>query len=53
VLRRLFALDHNFPQPMLAAMVDAVPQVELVPVRDIDPDVLRSRRLGAPARAAS
>jgi hypothetical protein len=37
VSRRLFALDHNFPQPMLAAMVDALPQVELVPVRDIDP----------------
>ena len=37
MLRRLFALDHNFPQPMLAAMVDALPQVELVPVRDIDP----------------
>ncbi|TMQ11816.1 MAG: hypothetical protein E6J90_09730 [Deltaproteobacteria bacterium] len=35
--RRLFALDHNFPQPVLAAMSDALPQVELVPVRDIDP----------------
>lgn len=34
---RLFALDHNFPQPILAAMSDALPQVELVPVRDIDP----------------
>ncbi len=34
--RRLFALDHNFPQPVLAAMADALPQVELVPVRDID-----------------
>ena len=36
--RRLFALDHNFPQPVLAAMADALPQVELVPIRDIDPD---------------
>lgn len=35
--RRLFALDHNFPQPILAAMSDALPQAELVPVRDIDP----------------
>jgi hypothetical protein len=36
-MRRLFALDHNFPQPLLAAMSDALPQVELVPVRGIDP----------------
>ena len=35
--RRLFALDHNFPQPLLAAMADVLPQAELVPVRDIDP----------------
>ena len=35
--RRLFALDHNFPQPILAALSDALPYVELVPVRDIDP----------------
>ncbi len=34
---RLFALDHNFPQPVLAAMAHALPQVELVPIRDIDP----------------
>jgi hypothetical protein len=38
VSRRLFALDHNSPQPVLAAMADALPQVELVPIRDIDPD---------------
>jgi hypothetical protein len=37
VKRRLFALDHNFPQPILGAMTDALPQAELVPVRDIDP----------------
>ncbi len=35
--RRLFALDHNFPQPILSAMSVALPQVELVPIRDIDP----------------
>ena len=35
--RKLFALDHNFPQPVLGALADALPQVELVPVRDIDP----------------
>lgn len=34
--RRLFALDHNFPQPVLAALSDALPMAELVPVRDID-----------------
>jgi hypothetical protein len=37
VIHRLFALDHNFPQPVLAALTDALPRVELVPVRDIDP----------------
>jgi hypothetical protein len=37
VLRRRFALDHNFPQPVLAALTDALPMAELVPVRDIDP----------------
>jgi hypothetical protein len=36
VTRRLFALDHNFPQPILAAFADALPHAELVPVRDID-----------------
>jgi hypothetical protein len=39
VPRRLFALDHNFPQPVLAALADALPQVELVPIRDIDPSL--------------
>jgi hypothetical protein len=38
VSRRLFALDHNFPQPVLGALGDALPQVELVPIREIDPD---------------
>jgi hypothetical protein len=32
----LFALDHNFPQPVLAALAHALPQVELIPIRDID-----------------
>jgi hypothetical protein len=36
VQRRLFALDHNFPQPILAALAGALPHAELVPVRDID-----------------
>jgi hypothetical protein len=35
--RRLFALDHNFPQPLLAALAGALPQVELVPIHDIAP----------------
>jgi hypothetical protein len=37
VVSRLFALDHNFPQPVLGAMSMALPNVELVPVRDIEP----------------
>ena len=36
-MRRVFALDHNVPHPVLAALADALPQAELVPVRDIDP----------------
>jgi hypothetical protein len=43
VASRLFALDHNFPQPVLGAMSVAIPNVELVPVRDIEP--CRSERL--------
>lgn len=35
--RRLFALDHNFPEPVLAAFADVLPMAELVPVRAIDP----------------
>lgn len=35
--RRLFALDHNFPQPVLGTLADVLPHVELVPVREIDP----------------
>lgn len=34
--RRLFALDHNFPEPVLAAFGDLLPMVELVPVRIVD-----------------
>jgi hypothetical protein len=38
VLRRLFALDHNFPQPVLAALSDVLqPVAELVPIHQIDP----------------
>jgi len=36
VTRRLFALDHNFPEPVLAAFADLLPMVELVPIRAID-----------------
>lgn len=35
--RRLFALDHNFPEPVLAVSADFLPFVELVPIRSIDP----------------
>lgn len=33
--KRLFAIDHNFPEPMLAVLADVLP-AELVPVRKID-----------------
>ena len=33
--RRLFALDHNFPEPVLLALSTALPMVELVPIRTI------------------
>ena len=35
--RRLFALDHNFPEPVLAVFGEFLPFVELVPLRSIDP----------------
>lgn len=33
----LFALDQNFPQPLVNAMAPFMPEVELVPIRVIDP----------------
>jgi hypothetical protein len=36
VAGRLFALDHNFPEPVLAAFAQVLPMVELVPIRAID-----------------
>lgn len=36
IQRRLFALDHNFPGPILSAFADALPSVELVPISNID-----------------
>jgi hypothetical protein len=33
--RRLFALDHNFPEPVLATLATAIPMADLVPVRTI------------------
>src|SRR5262245_52016978 len=33
--RRLFALDHNFPEPVLATLTTAIPMVDMVPVRTI------------------
>lgn len=32
----LFALDQNFPQPIVQALNDFIPEVELVPLRTID-----------------
>ena len=37
--RRLFALDQNFPEPIVLAIMKAVPVAELVPVRTIDPQL--------------
>ena len=34
---RLFALDHNFPEPVLGSFAALLPMVELVPIRAIDP----------------
>ncbi|HVU51296.1 MAG TPA: LysM domain-containing protein [Polyangia bacterium] len=34
--KRLFALDHNFPEPVLKAFASVMPMVEVVPVRLID-----------------
>jgi hypothetical protein len=32
----LFALDQNFPEPIIEALNDFIPEVELVPLRDVD-----------------
>jgi hypothetical protein len=34
---KLFALDQNFPEPIVTALNDFIPEAELVPLRDIDP----------------
>jgi hypothetical protein len=34
--RRLFALDHGFPQPIVAVLAEYTPDVELVPIDEID-----------------
>lgn len=34
--RRLFALDHGFPQPIVAVLGEYTPDVELVPIEQID-----------------
>ncbi len=34
--RRRFALDHNFPEPILSGLAAAIPMAELVPVRFIE-----------------
>jgi len=35
-LAGLFALDQNFPQPLVLAVAPFMPEVELVPIRNID-----------------
>ena len=34
---RLFALDQNFPQPIIEALNQFIPEADLIPLRDIDP----------------
>lgn len=34
---KLFALDQNFPEPIVEALDDFIPEAELVPLRQIDP----------------
>ena len=36
-MARLFALDQNFPQPLVRAVTPFMPEVELVPIREINP----------------
>jgi hypothetical protein len=36
-LPKLFALDQNFPQPIIDALNDFIPEADLVPLRDVDP----------------
>jgi hypothetical protein len=36
-LARLFALDQNFPEPIVAALDDYIVEAELVPLRLVDP----------------
>jgi hypothetical protein len=33
----LFALDQNFPEPIIQALNDFIPEAELIPLRDVDP----------------
>jgi hypothetical protein len=35
--RALFALDHNYPLPILSALADYIPEAQLVPLSEIDP----------------
>ncbi len=35
--RALFALDHNYPLPILSALAEYIPEAELVPLSEIDP----------------
>jgi len=35
--RRRFALDHNFPAPLMRSFAALMPRVELVPIAEIEP----------------
>lgn len=34
--KRLFALDHNFPVPIVKALASSIPEAEMVPISEID-----------------
>jgi hypothetical protein len=38
-LPRLFALDQNFPDPIVESLNDFIPEADLVPLREIDPQL--------------
>lgn len=35
----LFALDQNFPEPIIEALNEFIPEAELIPLQDIDPQL--------------
>ena len=40
--RRLFALDQNFPRPIVETLADFIVEAELVAIEDVDPRLPRA-----------